>query len=292
LREAPGGGENHAAATCRDPPNGDYPMDEEGRFLARRSRYYSPRSLLYCRSHLGGLVALLDSLGRRVPPLGRPAAAFHTAMERYTDRQSLRFDRRFGTDTFTRRALSDLGVGAASGYDFEGWLTGPVNQQFFREIIRNTPADPRDFTFVDVGTGKGKAVMLATDYPFRRVIGVELSHELTEVARSNLRRYLAARGHTSTVQLLCRDFMKYEAPDEPVMFFFTNPFPSSIADLAIRHVEASIERNPRPVFVLYRKPGRAVRDRLASAPSLRPVRLTPFWCIYASRSPGAASGSR
>ena len=85
------------------------------------------------------------------------------------------------------------------------------------------------------------------------------------------------------MELICEDFMAYELPATRTVFFFNDPFPLAIADLALRHVEESLDRHPRPAFVLYRKAGLDILDRLDASSALAPVRSTPFWHIYASR---------
>ncbi len=232
---------------------------------------------------------MLRVAARHVGLLKRPLGAFEQALENYTDRRSEGFDRRHGTDTFARTPLLALGLDkATTGYEWEGWKYGPVDESFVREIIRHAPTAPEDVVFIDVGSGKGKAVLIAAEYPFRRVIGVELSKELTDVARENLRKYGSSRRLPAEVELLCGDFMAYPIPAVPTMLFLNNPFPLPIAELAISHIEAHIQRTLAPTFVVYRKPPEGVTERLDASRVLVPVTLTPFWRIYRGL-PGAAS---
>src|SRR5947208_15284999 len=39
-----------------------------------------------------------------------------------------------------------------------------------------------DFTFIDLGSGKGRTLLMASDYPFRRILGVELLAGLDQLA--------------------------------------------------------------------------------------------------------------
>lgn len=52
----------------------------------------------------------------------------------------------------------------------------------------------RHYTFVDLGTGKGRVVLMASGYPFRAVRGIELNPALVRTSRRNLRRWTSA-GH-------------------------------------------------------------------------------------------------
>src|SRR5579883_1856526 len=44
------------------------------------------------------------------------------------------------------------------------------------------------FTFIDLGCGKGRALIVATEFPFRAICGIEYSDELAAVARRNAAR--------------------------------------------------------------------------------------------------------
>jgi predicted RNA methylase len=242
------------------------------------------RELANSPSHLGAVVVAMRYLAKRIPLLDPVSTAFAARMKRHTDRENQRFDERFGTDSFTRLDLAALGLEEKTGYDFDGWGTCPVNESFFHEMMRAIPADLAGFDFIDVGAGKGKAMMLATEYPFRRVIGVELAEDLVSIARGNLARHGALRPPRAPVELHCQDFMRWTLPLEPSVLFFNDPFPASIAELAILHVEASLDACRRPAFVIYRKAELAVIDRLDRSPALRMVRGSPFWRIYASRT--------
>lgn len=231
-------------------------------------------------SHAGALLVILRHLSKRAPSLAPTTASVAALLKRYTDRQNRLFDERFGTDTYARVELSKLGVPELTGYDFDGWGTCPVNESFFHEMMGATPASFQRFTFIDVGAGKGKAMMLATEYPFRRVVGVELAAGLAAVARTNVARYCAHRRREVPVEVLCQDFLAWPLPVEPGLLFFNDPFPFHIAERAIAHVEASLRANPRPVFVVYRKAEKAVLDRLDRSPLLAPVRFSPFWRVY------------
>lgn len=246
-----------------------------------RRRRTGWRDLINSRSHLGGVVATARAAARRLPWLAPAATLLAATMKRYTDAENRRFDERYGTDSFTRLDLAQLGVEERTGYDFAGWGTCPVNESFFHEMMRATPVDLAQYTFIDIGAGKGKALMLATEFPFRRVVGIELAQELVEVAHRNLARYRDRRPRPVAAELICQDFLRWELPPEPSVLFFNDPFPFPIAERAIGHVEASLRARPRPLVVIYRKAEDAVLDRLDASALLSPVRGSPYWRIYA-----------
>src|SRR5271166_6630819 len=62
----------------------------------------------------------------------------------------------------------------------------PTDPALFHEMLESLNIDCREFVFVDIGSGKGRVLLMAADYPFQRVIGVELLPELHRVAQANL----------------------------------------------------------------------------------------------------------
>ena len=68
-----------------------------------------------------------------------------------------------------------------------------MEPELFREIINSLRIDFREFTFLDIGSGKGRALLLAAEYPFRRIVGVELMPELNSMAEENIRRFASQK---------------------------------------------------------------------------------------------------
>ena len=68
-----------------------------------------------------------------------------------------------------------------------------ITPEAFHGLLASIDLGDHDLTFIDLGSGKGRAVLLASLYPFRRLIGVEFSPELTEVARLNVQAVSSCR---------------------------------------------------------------------------------------------------
>ena len=108
------------------------------------------------------------------------------------------FDERFGVET------SGLIYELPSGHQHDLYNNGyfAVAPSVFHAVMsvmrERLQLDYRRFSFVDVGSGKGRALLLASDYPFREIIGVELSPELDRVARANIARYPGQRAVSSS----------------------------------------------------------------------------------------------
>jgi SAM-dependent methyltransferase len=205
------------------------------------------------------------------------------AAGRYSDEKVRAFDRRYETDTFERIDLGVLGIGERDDA-LARWQYGPINPDFFREIMRAGPADLHRLTFLDVGSGKGLALMLASEYRFRRIVGVEMSKELNEVARRNLAAYAKNGGSQVETHLICADFNLLALPLEPTFYFLNNPFPEHLAHEAVSHFEASFAANPRDAWVLWRRCTLPIIDRLDASPHLDLTVATPYWRLYRTRA--------
>jgi hypothetical protein len=165
---------------------------------------------------------------------------------RYSPRGLLRlyrhhaFDRGHGVNT---RGYSDL------RYE-------PTPESIFHEMLSIVPFDPRDFTFVDFGSGKGKVLMLAAGYPFQRVIGVELWEDLHRLALENLGAFRDRTASIAHVSCLRMDATEFSFPDEPLVLYFFNPFSEDVIERVLSNLRESLARAPRRVFVLFYGPVR------------------------------------
>jgi SAM-dependent methyltransferase len=105
-------------------------------------------------------------------------------------------------------------------------------------------------TFVDFGCGKGRVLHQAARRPFRRVIGVEISPELAEIARVGLARrsYLRRCG---SVEIVVADAAQFDVPDDLTIGYFCHPFEGETLAGVLRNIIASIDRHPRRVRLIY-----------------------------------------
>jgi SAM-dependent methyltransferase len=131
-------------------------------------------------------------------------------------------------------------------YEPSGWL-------FLRRGMRRRDATSGD-VFVDFGSGKGRVVyQAARRYPFARVIGVEISERLNEVARANIERN-RARLRCSNIEFVSCDAAVYTIPDDMTFAYFYFPFAGETFRTVLGNIVSSIDRNPRRVRLIYACP--------------------------------------
>lgn len=134
----------------------------------------------------------------------------------------------------------------------------PTEPELFHEMLealqQRGHLDFRNFTFVDLGSGKGRTLLLASEYPFRRILGVELLPALHRIAEENLKKYRSESQKCLTLKSVCADATAFPFPTEPTLLYLFNPFPESGLKRMLANLELSLRQNPRPVYVLYHNP--------------------------------------
>lgn len=134
----------------------------------------------------------------------------------------------------------------------------PTEPTLFHEMLdamaNQMKLDFQQFTFVDLGSGKGRTLLMASSYPFRRIVGVELLPSLHEIARHNLDAYQSDAQRCFAIEALCGDATSFPFPDEPLVVYLFNPFPEAGLRRSIANLRRSLAAKPRAVFVLYHNP--------------------------------------
>lgn len=92
----------------------------------------------------------------------------------------------------------------------------------WRRCRQTAPID--DFAFVDLGAGMGRAALLAAEYPFRMVIGVELNPTLARIGRRNMTLWRKAGRAHAPLRMVCGDASEFALPPGPCVAFLFNPF--------------------------------------------------------------------
>ena len=117
------------------------------------------------------------------------------------------------------------------------------------EMLPDT--DLGSYGFIDFGSGKGRALFVAAEYPFRQIIGLEYSRELHEVASRNVETYRNPSQRCFYIIPLCTDATTFKLPEYPLVCFFNNPFDESLISRAASNIDESVRAFPRPCFIIY-----------------------------------------
>ncbi len=169
---------------------------------------------------------------------------------------SIEWDRTFGVETAQLVPLSRLSIPSRN------WIYGthyePISSIRFQNVLGELKIDYRNFLFIDLGSGKGKAILLAAAYPFKEVIGIEFSAELHRIAEGNIQKYLGVKN--CAVRSICADVAVYELPPEPAVIYLFNPFEAKMLRKVVENLRRSLQASPRETYVLYYSPSERLKD--------------------------------
>ena len=130
----------------------------------------------------------------------------------------------------------------------------PTPRAVFCWLHELLPDDRSNTTFIDVGAGRGRIVMMASQYDYARVMGVEFADELAAQARANLAACPPASIKASRVEIIHGDATEIVAPDGVSIFFLFNPFGADVLEKFLNNVLGAHADNPRPMTFIYVNP--------------------------------------
>ena len=127
--------------------------------------------------------------------------------------------------------------------------------------------------------------LLAAQFPFRKIVGVEFSLELHEIAERNLDAGKSTDRRCHDLTSVHADAAKFALPAGPLMLYFYNPFKEPVMRRVVENIRRSVSEDPRPVIVVYANPTcRHVLDRTEFlAPICENLEHDPAIVIYEGR---------
>lgn len=158
----------------------------------------------------------------------------------------------------------------------------PTEPSSFREMLHVLQEiahiDLAQFAFVDFGSGKGRTLLMASNYPFRRIIGVELLPNLNEIATQNLAAYKSDSQQCFSLESVCADATTYPLPSGPLLIYLFNPLPEWGLRKVLENLSRSWRQDPRPLYVLYHNP--VLEHVLGEAAFLNKIGLRDQYSMY------------
>jgi hypothetical protein len=211
---------------------------------------------------IGWFAMLMKIAGsvRRRGPLGCARRAWSLAWERADlsgrmwrrKRRAIEaaFDRDRGVDTGGEVELDGLqlrGQPRWKGHKYQG-----VIPEWIREAIRDLNVHYPSYTFIDMGSGKGRSLLIAAEFPFRQVLGVELAKELHQIAERNIRfdRH-ADRRRCRDVTSIWADATEHPLPDGDLVIFLHNPFPRQEVERLLENIGVARAAAPRDIRIIF-----------------------------------------
>jgi hypothetical protein len=193
------------------------------------------------------------------------------------------FDLNHGVETTLRVHPTDLDIKSSNWIHAGAYFPTPAG--LLMEVLPTLNIHYEEFTFIDLGSGKGRIILLASDFPFHEIIGIEFSPELHSAAERNIALYSSSSQRCRSISVLCMDFTEFEFPPTPVVLYLYNPASEIVIRALARNIAHSLQENPRDIWIIYVTP----RDVFDSEPDFAKVKagehLGYLYSVYRRRLP-------
>ncbi len=155
---------------------------------------------------------------------------------------------RYGIRTEGVIPMSELGIDNEKAGEYQ-----PTDYTDFAKIIRALAVKPDEHVFVDYGAGMGRVMILAATEPFKRVLGIEHSAELTGIARVNIEN-ARPKFKCRDVEIVEGDAAVYQLPGDTSVIYFNNSFFGALLERVLENIRALGARVPRPLLLVCNLP--------------------------------------
>jgi SAM-dependent methyltransferase len=171
---------------------------------------------------------------------------------REREKRDAAFDTQFGVDTAGVIHQTNLKINNPNQLHAVSYVGS--DPKYFRDAINALPIDCERFVFIDFGSGKGRAILLASEFPFRRIIGIEFSEELHRIAQDNIRRFHGDQRKCEQLESRWIDAIAFPLPIDPLVCYFFNPFDETIMARVLANIRDSLSQTAREIFIVYYNP--------------------------------------
>jgi predicted RNA methylase len=154
------------------------------------------------------------------------------------------FDEMYGVDTCGEISLYELEIKSHNGILGHRYQASPAD--ICERLFSSLPICHNDFVLIDAGCGKGRVLLVASRFSFKRLIGVEFAGELVHIARANVARF------GCHADILHADVAEYQFPEDNLVIYLYNPFGPTL----LRPMLTSLQRISlvHDVYVIYVNP--------------------------------------
>ena len=160
----------------------------------------------------------------------------------------------------------------------DGKVYLPARVRNVREVLRVLPiAEPAAYSLIDLGSGKGRVVFVATELPFRKALGVEYSLALHQQALTNLRSF-RSREKAERAEFLHADAAAFPFPAGNLVLFLFNSFGPEVMRGVLDNLRAALRQEPRHVVIVLLWP--ELSDMIAAFEGVRQIAKTRRYDIF------------
>lgn len=110
---------------------------------------------------------------------------------------------------------------------------------------------PKGKVIIDIGSGKGRVLLVASEFGFKEARGVEFSPKLCAIAKNNIETFKTLKPTNTIFSIINMDASLYQFKDDEDVFYFHNPFNEVILLKVIHNILESLKRKPRDILIIY-----------------------------------------
>jgi methylase of polypeptide subunit release factors len=214
---------------------------------------------------------------------------YFTYRQKKQARLNIEFDREHQVETAGELPLQSMGVPIADVARGNG-VYRPLTEKLFRNALASIGIDASQFTFVDIGSGKGKVLFMAAEHPFQKIVGIEYAAGLHEVALRNISTYRSPTQHCVDIKVIHADALRHPLPDGPLVLFIFNALSKDIMRSFVKKLDAGAnEQRSRPILLTYTnvRSITEVGDAFDQLHTLRVIRRARNFVVLANDSGNA-----
>ena len=191
------------------------------------------------------------------------------------------FDYYYGTDTHQEVSLTTAGVTVNQAREGNNVYRTFWRREFF-QCIDDADIRQESFAFIDIGSGKGKLLLLASQLGFPEIVGVEYAPKLHEAACNNIDRFKNRSGASKKIDSVIGDALSWPLPQRPALYFMFNPFDLLTTRAFFSRLEEHATQSCIPTVLIYENL-RGVKERAEAfqcAKTLLPKIVSSDYMIF------------
>lgn len=201
------------------------------------------------------LRTIIAAIRDRLPPNSKARVLSKVPIvgKRYRTYQILQhpFDRVFGTDTSGEAPPDRLDVDRSQVDQMQSYIG--AQPSIVRRALARLP-DAKDYAFVDIGCGKGRPLLVASELPYASVTGVELSGTLVRIAEKNAATVGRRFPDRTAIRVIQGNAVEYRASHDRVVLFYYHAFAREALSAFIANLEEQFSDPSRHAFFVYLNP--------------------------------------
>ncbi|NWG29387.1 MAG: methyltransferase [Ignavibacteriaceae bacterium] len=157
------------------------------------------------------------------------------------------FELKYGVTTSKIVKREDLDISEISKEHSEEYK--PTRIRHFRLLLKSLNL-PEESVFIDMGSGKGRVLLMASMNNFKRITGVEISSRLCEIAKKNIAIYEKKLKRQLHIEVVNEDVLQYKIKNDENVFYFYKPFDNFVMETILERIKKSTSESPRKVWLI------------------------------------------